>query len=178
MCVTTMKATALSVAKNRAVLGPLQRPKLAAQVSKRNRRGAAVLEMSLVLVLFLTLTAGTLDLGIAVFRHNLLSEAARQGARRAIVHGSMAPNRWGPSTIDVPATANGIPIVDGPIDGIQPLLVAFDLDQTRIRVQWPDGSNSPESRVRVTVTTPYVPIILFFLSAHNQSASSTMPIAH
>ena len=82
---------------------------------RRNRRGGAVLELSFSLMLFLTLTMGILDLGVGVFRYHIVSQAARQGARRAAVHGELATaiGVWGPNTIDVAANANGIPIVDG-----------------------------------------------------------------
>ena len=149
---------------------------------KVKRRGAVVLEMSLILGMFLVLTIGMLDLGIGVFRYHIVSQAARQGARRAIVHGEMANvlGQWGPSTIDVPATSNGIPIVDGPNDGIQPMLVGCDLDKTRIRVEWLGGSNALEESVRVTVTSEYKPIMLFIFPDVTipLSASSTMQIAH
>ncbi len=147
----------------------------------RYRRGATVLEMSIVLGVFAVLTLGMLDLGIGVFRYHVLANAARHGVRRAIVHGEHAMTSWGPGTIDVPATASGIPIIgDGSPnnrDGVQRLLVGCDLDKTRIVVEWPEGSNAFEKQVRVTVTSPYEPIMLF-LTPVTLRASSTMQIAH
>lgn len=150
---------------------------------RQRRRGATVLEMSIILGVFLVLTFGMLDLGVAVFRYHILSQAARHAARRAIVHGDMA-NRlgtWGPTTIDVVATAAGIPIVDGANgDGVQPMLIGCDLSRTRIRAEWLGGSNEVDMPVRVTVTSPYQPIMLFiFPNAEiTLSAVSEMDIAH
>jgi hypothetical protein len=143
------------------------------------RRGAAILEMSIILSVFLTLTFGMIDLGMGVYRYHILTNAACQGARRATVHGSQANvlGVWGPTTIDVPATANGIPIVDGGRDGLQNMLVGCSLPQTRIKVEWIDGSNAEGKRVRVTVTSPYRPFMPF-LQAVTLIAASTMQIAH
>jgi hypothetical protein len=84
---------------------------------------------------------------------------------------------WGPGTIDVSGSAGGVPIVDGAEDGLAPLLVGCDLENTRIRVEWLDGSAEYQKRVRVTVSTPYQPF-MFFLIPVTLSASSTMPVAH
>ena len=50
-------------------------------------------------------------------------------------------------------------MVDGAEDGIQDMLVACELERTRIQIQWLDGSNEYEARVRVTVSTPYQPVV-------------------
>ena len=159
---------------------------------KRNRRrGAYILELSIVLVVFLVTTFGMLDLGSAVFRYHVLSDAARQGARRAIVHGQLATVEgvWGPAQIGpVAATTTGVPIVDGsgpnPNDGIAKMLVGCDPSKTYITVNWnlngssgTTASNTQGSNVRVTVTSPYTPFMPF-LSGGTLSASSTMQVAH
>lgn len=149
---------------------------------RKHRRGAAVVEMSIILMTFLVLTMGMLDMGIGVFRYHIVAQAARFGARRAIVHGDRATQlgSWGTATIDVAANANGIPIVDGVDDGIAPMLVGCDLSQTRIRVEWLEGGNSFEQPVRVTLTSPYTPIFSFIfpIATIDLTASSTMGIAH
>jgi hypothetical protein len=149
---------------------------------RKHRRGAAVLEMSIILMTFLVLTMGMLDMGIGVFRYHIVAQAARFGARRAIVHGDRATQlgSWGTATIDVMANANGIPIVDGADDGIAPMLVGCDLSLTRIRVEWLEGGNSFEQPVRVTLTSPYTPIFSFIfpITTINLTASSTLVIAH
>ena len=144
-----------------------------------------MLEMAIVLFWFLVLTMCMLDFGVAVFRYNVLSQAARHGARRAIVHGEMALplGVWGPAAIDVPATANGIPIVgDGSAndtDGLQRKLIGCDLDTTRIQVEWLSGSNAVGEPVRVTVTSPYQPVVfLNILQPIQLRASSRMTVAH
>ena len=55
------------------------------------RRGATLVETAIVLLVFLTLTFGMLDLAIANLNNNIVNNAARQAARIASVHGTMAP---------------------------------------------------------------------------------------
>ena len=57
------------------------------------RRGQALVEFALIIPLFLVLLVGLFDLGRAVFAYNTLTNAAREGARTAIV------NQYKPSII-------------------------------------------------------------------------------
>ena len=47
-------------------------------------------------------------------------------------------------------------------------------------MQWLDGSNLPEKRVRVTVTTTWTPVTTFIFGGLTRTltASAMMPIAH
>src|SRR5262245_10057878 len=147
-----------------------------------NRRRAGVLvEFALVYPIFLLLVLGMIDLSLAVLRYNQVSLVARNACRQAIVHGQYAPagwkgGPWGTTKIDVPATATGIPVVDA----VKPQMANFDLDQTRIVVEWPEASNHVEKNVKVTVSTPYRPMITYIFGnpSWTLQASSTMPIAH
>jgi Flp pilus assembly protein TadG len=49
-------------------------------------RGQGLVEFALVLPLFLLLVFGIMDLGLAVFSYNSITNAAREGARLAIVN--------------------------------------------------------------------------------------------
>jgi hypothetical protein len=128
-----------------------------------------------------TLMLGMVDLAVGVFRTHMISEAARQGARQAIVHGANAasPNgllgSWGPTAVTLTGTST-----DPKVTGLQPYLAGLDLSQVTIQYQWPDGDNQLESRVQVTVTTTWSPILtsLFGASAYTLRASATLPIAH
>ena len=142
------------------------------------RRGAVLVEMAIVSSVFLLLILGTFDLGIATYRYNTISQAARQGARQAVVHGSLAPptmTAWGPATYT--GTAG-----DGSVyaQAVSPMLVGFNLNDVAIKVEWPDGGNALQQRVRYTVSTTYRPILSSFFSSstYAQDAASTMPITH
>lgn len=51
----------------------------------RNRRGQSVLELGLALPILLLLVIGMFDIGLYVYKHTLANEAARAGARMAVV---------------------------------------------------------------------------------------------
>jgi len=56
-----------------------------ARAARRGEQGVALLEAALVLPILLMLVMGTVDLGRAVYIRNALANAARDGARFAIV---------------------------------------------------------------------------------------------
>jgi hypothetical protein len=150
----------------------------------RARRGATLVEGAIIASAFLLLLLGMIDLGVGVFRHNVISQAARHGVRRAIVHGEKVlpgydGGRWKPSASNtvgpVAASASSHPI----LAEIRPMLVACNPDATMVTVDWLDSGDAVEQRVRVTITTPYQPILTsFFGGSITLTASSTMPIAH
>lgn len=151
---------------------------LTGRAAHRSRRGATLVETAIVLNVFLLLVMGGMDLGLATYKYNTLSQAARQGARQATVHGSLAApamTAWGPGTYT--GTAG-----DGSqyAQAVSPILAGFALGSVTIQAEWIDGSNATQQRVRFTVTTTYRPIVtsIFTQSSFVLSAASTMPIAH
>jgi hypothetical protein len=149
----------------------------------RDRRGATTVEAAIVILPFLTIVLGMLDLGTAVFRHHVVSQAARQGVRMAIVHGSRAPSgwnggKWGTATYGPVAVATDV--ADPKVQAIAPHLSGLDPEATKIKMEWPDGSNATEKRVRVTVTTTWTPVVTYIFGGLTRtlSASAMMPIAH
>ena len=145
---------------------------------KIGRRGSASVETAVVLLVILTITVIIFDLGMGVFRNNILSQAARQGSRIVIVHGHLAPpqlSEWGPANFTATADSDGeIPAA------LRPYLAGLDPSQVNISVEWLDDHNELEGRVRVTVSTTYQPFLAFIFgdSTYNLHASSTQAIAH
>ena len=70
--------------------------------TRRHRAGQALVEFALVIPVFLLLLVGLFDLGRAVFAYNTLTNAAREGARLAIV------NQDEPSIIEHAKNASAI----------------------------------------------------------------------
>jgi len=142
------------------------------------RRGATLIETALVLMLFLMLLFGMLDLGLLVFRHQMLSFAARRGAREAIDHGEYADRLgiWGPAPISGTLDSLGAAIRDK----FEPHLVGMAPQDIDVQITWLDGTNNFKKRIQVTLTTDYTPITTFIFGSpsFDVSASSTMPIAH
>ena len=135
--------------------------------------------MAISLSLFLTLVLGMVDLGYGVFRQHVLSQAARQLARRAIVRGELSDRLevWGPQEISMKANAS-----HDVIDYIAPKLVGWKLEEVDVHVKWIDGDNDfrKGDRVLVELDAPYKPIMTFILGnpSINLHGSSTMYIAH
>lgn len=136
------------------------------------------MEAAVIITVFLVLILGGIDLLLAVYRNNTLSQAARYGARQAIVHGALATSPvtpWGPATYS--GTAG-----DGSqyASAVGPMLVGFSLNDVNLMVEWPDGSNVVGSRVRVSLSMTYRPLLGFIYGNETYllSGASTMPIAH
>jgi hypothetical protein len=111
------------------------------------RCGAAAVECAITLPVVLFVLFAMLDLGLATIRYNALAAAARCIAREAILHGSLAPaatGSWGVNEF-IGTAADGAPMTK-PLSRILPTMEA---DEVGVRVAWPDGANSPRSRVQV-----------------------------
>ncbi len=58
------------------------------ELSKTDRRGAAVVEMALILPIFFMVVLGIVEFGRAMMVAQIVTNAAREGAREAILSGS------------------------------------------------------------------------------------------
>lgn len=125
------------------------------------RHGAATVETALVLGVWLLLLLGTLDLGIIMFRNNFVHHLANSAARLAAVHGSnSAPEvtPWGPTTLQV-----GLDQPHPVTDILRPLAGGLPPAEFQVRMEWPDGGNRFDDRVRVTVTSSPATALASFL---------------
>jgi len=137
-----------------------------------------VVEATIIGTVFLLLVLGMMDLSIALYHQHLLTHAAQDGARQAALHGSLAgpQGSWGPEAIG-PTNADQ----DGPLsEAIRPLLTGMDPAAVEVQAEWLDGNNEPGSRVQVTATTSYRPILTCWLSDRSLllEGRATMRIAH
>jgi Flp pilus assembly protein TadG len=140
---------------------------------RRSRPGGSLVESALILTCLLTLILGMIDLGLGVMRFNMISHAAREGARQMMVHGGSALSHWG-TLSSWQASVSGQPLVDA----ISPQLVGCDLTQTYITVAW--ATNNIGDPVSVTITTKYQPLMTYLFGAGpmNLKAESTTLFAH
>lgn len=115
---------------------------------RRNRQrpaGQALVEFALVAPLFFLLLFAIIDFGRYVYYVQILNNAAREGARYAIVHGSSdgldptGPGSPDPTGEDVKAVVRNyaIGVIGGGALDIQP--------------SWPDGTNDRSQTVSVRV---------------------------
>jgi Flp pilus assembly protein TadG len=147
-------------------------------VTRPLRRGVAVFEAAVVLVVFLSILFVMLDLGLIVLYYNLLCDGASHLCREAIVHGSMsAPQEtmWGPGTV----TGN---MADGSdySGAIQQDLVSLTLKDVNYSLVWLSDANQPNDQVQATLTYQYTPMIPYVLGSEpiTLKAVATMRVLH
>lgn len=80
-------------------------------VFKRDERGATLVEFAIGATVFLTVMFAVLEFGRALWVHNALTDAARRGARYAVVH----------NAADVGSVKNVV-VYGDPAGGTQPLV--------------------------------------------------------
>ncbi len=145
--------------------------------SKRQwvRRGQAMVEFALVIPIFLVVLLGIIETGRFIFNYEVLNNAAREGARYAIVHGSNSSCPSGPMPAYLgenwcdPSGAKVLERVRTSAYGIDGTLVTTT-------VEW-DPSNARESTVRVTATYTYSTLVpLLPLPPITVHAESTLVI--
>jgi len=118
------------------------------------QQGQALVETALVLPLLLLLIVGLFDVGRAIWLSNTLATAVREGSRYGIVHGALSGSPTGPGspsytppdtdtviTAQVRNYATGVP------------------DSLTVRSTWPDGSANRGSRIVVSASFPFTPIL-------------------
>lgn len=145
---------------------------------RKSARGVTIVESAFVLSTLLLILLTMLDLGLAVLSYNSLSAAARRTAREAIVRGEQAPperTAWGPDAYD--GTAADATEQAGLV---RTSLAALDPKDVHVRIDWIDGDNHVDDRVRVTLTYRYVPLLPlpFAADSYDLAAVSTMRITH
>jgi Flp pilus assembly protein TadG len=108
----------------------------------RRSRGQGIVEFAMIAPIFLMLILGTIEFSWFIFHNHSLNSATREGARYAMVHGARA---------DVLATDESVGAVVQEratfLSGAVVTNVTFDPDP------------EPGSRVTVSTTYDYVPII-------------------
>lgn len=82
--------------------------KLKRERIQRSRRGATMVEFSLFFIVFMMLSLGLMEFGLAVWTYSTMSHAARAGARYALVHGASNPIDGGDATVAQVVTRNAI----------------------------------------------------------------------
>lgn len=139
----------------------------------QSTRGQNLVEFALVVPVFLLFLFGTLEFGWLLYVDHQVTNAAREGARWAAVHGTRceaAPPCQLATTDRVRQQILGQVRLPDPDALAVSLQVVNDANA--------DGKPDPDERVRVQVSYPFRPLIGYALSvtAVNLSASSTMRV--
>jgi Flp pilus assembly protein TadG len=131
-------------------------------------RGQAQVEFALVIVFLMILILSMLELMTLMHTYNVLADAAKEGLRYAVVHGTKNSTPSGPTCpctdIDGPAAPSGTDPGYGSGYGVVKTYAQYSLhDMTGITVtvSYLDAANPPANqapnRVQVVVAYPYRP---------------------
>ncbi|MDP9236392.1 MAG: pilus assembly protein [Chloroflexota bacterium] len=131
-------------------------------------RGQSLVEFALVMPIFLVILLGTFEGVRAVLAYNTLSNASREGARYALVHGANATSPVGPGNTTALTTY------------VRKYTDTLGSSHVTITPTWPDGSNAIGSHAQVSITYAYAPLFggWLHMGAVNISSTSKVVIAN
>lgn len=130
--------------------------------------GSSLIEFSLIAFTFIIVLFGIVEMGRMVLVYTTVANAARAGARYAIVHGG---ERTG-SGVNGPSSAGSNTQVQTVVKNFASAGLV-DISKLNIIVAYPDTTNTAGSRVSVTVTYPYDPLVGYFNSMLSKTLGST-----
>jgi len=127
----------------------------------RADRGAAEVEFVLSILTVLFVMFWTWEVVMAVYTYSVIADAAREGVRYAIVHGSKNSNCSGP----VPAGFTACPDPSGAnVTAVVRDYASYsfhDISAINIDVNYVDTYNTSPRRVQVAVTYNFIPYTAF-----------------
>lgn len=141
----------------------------------RDIHGQTLVEFALVSFLLLTTILGVVEISRMVLVYTSIANAARTGARYAIVHGSYASTSSGPS--DNPASV--VTVVKnfagaGALNtaNFTATCTASSAPSGSICIHYPNTTNTPGSLVKVTVAYRYDPLMRYLPLSINLTSTS------
>ena len=121
----------------------------------RSEEGSLVVETALSLLLVIPMVFWLFEMCMLTYTYSVLGDAARQGVRYAIVHGTDSNNCSGPSSGCADTAAANVKSVVNAAAAYS----FHDLTRMTVQVTYPDQASTPPSRVNVTINYIYVPYI-------------------
>jgi hypothetical protein len=119
-----------------------------------DQRGQSLVEFSLVIVVFLVVLMGVVDFGMAIYKFNGVSQAAREIARVTSVHPCAGPSPCAPGSSS--ETQDVVAVQKGLIPDLgDPTITCVDETGTPVA---PDPCDFSKHSVKVTITAVYRPI--------------------
>jgi Flp pilus assembly protein TadG len=133
----------------------------------RAEAGSSIVEFALASIILFALVFGVMAICMALYSYNVVSEAAREATRYAIVRGSACTSfatACPATTTDIKTYVQGLgfPLIN--INPLSPTLTAV--------ASWPNGNKNPGNPVQVTVTYTF-PLGIPFMPSRALSMSST-----
>ena len=138
---------------------------LPSRIARNHERGQALVEFAFVLVFWVIMVIAIMEMLLFMHTYNVLADAAKEGVRYAIVHGTNNSVPCGPATcVDVtgPAAPSGTVPGYGSTYGVVKSFAQYALHDTTnmtVAINYPGGDATPANktpnRVQVTVSYPY-----------------------
>jgi Flp pilus assembly protein TadG len=125
---------------------------------KETERGSTLVEFAIAATVFLTVMFAVLEFGRALWVHNALSDAARRGARYAVVH---------PASDS--AAVKNVVVYGDPAGGSNPLV--SNLTTSNVNVAY-SGFGLSEGTVTVSITNYQFQFVIPMVSTSIQMPSS------
>lgn len=127
-----------------------------------NEQGQAIVEFALVAGFLVILLVSILEMSLFLYTYATLTDAAKEGVRYAVVHGSSATTQSGPSSTQAVVSA------------VQTYTAVslHTVVSTNVQVNYLDDSNAPGSRVQVSINYPFQPLFLVNWARVTISATS------
>lgn len=131
------------------------------RITARKETGQSTVEFALTIVFVMVVLFGAIELTLMIYTYNVLADAAKEGVRYAIVHGT----GMGAASCSGPG-GGGITCTDATGANIQTVVgnytrLSFHNSAAMVVTPtYPDSSSAAPSRVRVTVTYVYQPFLL------------------
>src|SRR5574341_1103289 len=124
----------------------------------RGERGQAQVEFALSIMVVLFTVFCAWELLMAMYTASVLADAAKEGVRYAIVHGSGSTLCSGPNT-SAPCVNDPTAVQVANVVKDYAKASLHDVSAITVSVTYPDGSNEAPNSVQVAVTYAYVPYI-------------------
>lgn len=139
------------------------------QSTGRQRAGQSLVEFTLTAFMTTITLLFIVEAGRMVIVYAAIANAAREGVRYAIVHGSSRSSGSGSTNAAGPGSnpTQVVSVIDN-FAGIAPLTTS----RLVVNVTYPGSSNAPGQSVNVTVVYPYDPLITFFPSGLRLGSAS------
>lgn len=120
----------------------------------RAATGQALVETALVLPILVILLVGLFDVGRAIWLSNTLATAVREGSRYGVVHGALSGSPTGPGSASYTP-----PDTDTVITARVRTYATGVPSNLTVQSTWPDGNANRGSRIVVTASFPFTPIL-------------------
>ena len=120
----------------------------------REEHGDTLVEFGISVLTLVMMLFTVFEISMMMYTYVTLGDAAREGVRYAIVHGSDNSNCSGTGCSNDPTGANVVTIVNNTAGAS-----FHNISAMNVTPSWPDGNAQAGSRVKVQVSYSYIPFI-------------------